>query len=328
MVFGDSSPKKKNKNLRSFHKILLSAAICLQIALPSTAQSERTDTLPAADTITADSIKPIEKASVDSIAPKAPRVPRKSTPVDIDDNKPRETLHFYDKHGNALAEPVRFLAVLDTVTKPKSKPIYPLFNGWTLGANFADAILMATGQKHASFDIWADISLHNWFFPVVEAGIGFADNTPEQGNFTYRTKPSFYAKVGMNYNFMYKIDPAYQVFAGFRVGFSSFKYDIENIKITNGYWDQTQSFSMTGLKASAVYGEVLAGIKVKIVGNFSLGWNARYHMKFKVSSKSSSSPWFIPGYGATSPFSFSLSAIWRFGQQKIDPESLPDKKAP
>ena len=85
---------------------------------------------------------------------------------------------------------------------------------------------------------------------------------------------------------------------------------------------------MTGLKASAVYGEVLAGIKVKIVGNFSLGWNARYHMKFKVSSKSSSSPWFIPGYGATSPFSFSLSAIWRFGQQKIDPESLPDKKAP
>ncbi len=63
---------------------------------------------------------------------------------------------------------------------------------------------------------------------------------------------------------------------------------------------------MTGLKASAVYGEVLAGIKVKIVGNFSLGWNARYHMKFKVSSKSSSSPWFIPGYGATSPFSFSL----------------------
>ena len=99
MVFGDSSPKKKNKNLRSFHKILLSAAICLQIALPSTAQSERTDTLPAADTITADSIKPIEKASVDSIAPKAPRVPRKSTPVDIDDNKPRETLHFYDKHG-------------------------------------------------------------------------------------------------------------------------------------------------------------------------------------------------------------------------------------
>ena len=105
--------------------------------------------------------------------------------------------------------------------------------------------------------------------------------------------------------------------AGFRVGFSSFKYDIENIKITNGYWDQTQSFSMTGLKASAVYGEVLAGIKVKIVGNFSLGWNARYHMKFKVSSKSSSSPWFIPGYGATSPFSFSLSAIWRFGQHLI-----------
>lgn len=260
----------------------------------------------------------------DSIPNLAPRTPRKSTPVDIDDNKPREVLHYYDKHGNALQEPVRFLAVLDTVTKPKSKPLYPLYNGWTLGVNFADAVLMATGQKHAGFDIWADISLHNWFFPVIEAGIGFADNSPEDGNFTYRTKPSFYTKIGINYNFRYKSDPAYQVFAGLRLGYSSFRYDVENVTISDGYWDQTQSISMRGLKASALYGEILAGIKVKIVGSFSLGWNVRYHMKIKVSSKSSSTPWYIPGYGANSPFGFSLSAIWRFGQQKIEPEPIQD----
>lgn len=256
---------------------------------------------------------------VDSVP--ASRQPRKSSPVDIDDNKPREVLHFYDKHGNALAEPVRFLAVLDTVTKPKSKPVYPLYNGWTLGLNFGDAILMATGQKHAGFDVWADVSLHNWFFPVVEAGVGFANSTPQDGNFTYRGKPSFYAKVGMNYNFMYKSDPAYQLFAGIRLGYSSFKYDVDNVTISDGYWNQTESFSMKGLKASALYGEVLAGIKVKIVGNFSLGWNARWHMKFKVNSGSLSTPWYIPGYGAGSPFSFALSAMWRFGQTKIDSEA-------
>ncbi|MDE7116996.1 MAG: hypothetical protein K2O56_11310 [Muribaculaceae bacterium] len=274
----------------------------------------------APDSVAALPTDSVTVSQPDSVTKPAHRTPRKSTPVDIDDDKPREILHFYDKHGNALAEPVRFLAVLDTVTKPKSKPVYPLFNGWTLGVNFGDAIFMAAGQKHGSFDIWADVSLHNWFFPVVEAGVGFADNKPEENNYSYTTRPSFYAKVGMNYNFMYKSDPAYQVFAGFRVGFSSFKYDVDNVTITDGYWDQTQSFSMKGLKASAVYGEILAGIKVKIVGNFSLGWNARWHMKFKVSSKSSSEPWFIPGYGASSPFSFSLSAIWRFGQKRIDPD--------
>lgn len=298
-------------------------AILLFPVLSASAQEIATDTIPSDSTST---ILPIDsvatKMPADSIVTKTPRAPRKSSPVDIDDNKPVETLHFYDKHGNALPEPVRFLAVLDTVTKPKSKPIYPIYNGWTLGVNFADAILMATGQKHASFDVWADVSLHNWFFPVVEAGVGFADNSPKDSNFTYKTKPSFYAKIGMNYNFMYKSDPAYQVFAGFRVGFSSFKYDVDNVSITNGYWNETQTFSMKDLKASALYGEILAGIKVKIVGNFSLGWSARYHMKFKVNSKTSSTPWFIPGYGANSPFSLSLSAIWRFGQNKIDTDAL------
>lgn len=282
-----------------------------------------TDTIPS-DSIPMVSVPavtlPVDSIPVDSVQKPIKRQPRKSTPVDIDDAKPVETLHFYDKHGNALPEPVRFLAVLDTVTKPKSKPLYPLYNGWTLGANFGDLIFMAAGQKHASFDVWADVSLFNWFFPVIEAGVGFANNSPKDGNFSYHTKPSFYAKVGFNYNFMYKSDPAYQVFAGFRVGYSNFKYDVDNITISNGYWDQTEHISLKNLGASALYGEVLAGIKVKIVKNFSLGWTARWHMKFKVNSKSASTPWFIPGYGANSPFSFSLSAIWRFGQEKIEKE--------
>lgn len=286
-----------------------------------------------ADTIAADSISfssdSIATDSItapDSIAAKTEkkaRTPRKATPVDVDDNKPQVVMHYYDKHGNALDEPVRFLAVLDTVTKPKSKPIYPLYNGWSLGANFGEAIFMAAGQKYASFDVWADVSLFNWFFPVVEAGIGFANSTPKESNFTYKTHPSFYAKVGLNYNFMYKSDPAYQLFAGFRVGFSSFKYDVDNVSISNGYWGEDQTFNMRGLKASALYGEALLGIKVKIVGPFSLGWTGRYHFKMKVNSQTTSTPWFIPGYGANSPFAVTVSAIYMFGQKKIEKTDLP-----
>lgn len=261
----------------------------------------------------------ISETRADTVS-KSARPPRKITPVDVDDHKPQITMHYYDKHGNALEEPVRFLAVLDTVTKPKSKPIYPLLNGATVGINFGDAIFMACGQSYGSFDIWADMSLFNWIFPVVEAGVGLANSTPLNNNFTYKTSPSFYSKIGFNYNFMYKSDPAYQLFAGLRVGFSSFKYNVEGVTISDSYWQETETFSMKGLKASAVYGEFLLGLKVKIVGNFSLGWNGRYHMKFKVNSKSSSIPWFIPGYGATSPFSVSVSAIYSFGQKKREAE--------
>ena len=262
---------------------------------------------------------PGDTVKKDSISIKPPT--RRITPVDIDDNKPKNVLHYYDKHGEPLEEPVMFLATLDTVTKAKSKPVYPLYNGMSIGVNFADAVLMIAGQKHASFDIWADVSLHNWFFPVVELGMGYAKTTPENQNFTYKGKPSFYAKAGMNYNFLYKSETDYQAFAGFRLGYSSFSYDLENVSISNGYWDESQTIDILNQKASALYGEVLAGLKVKIYKNFSLGWNIKYHFKLHTSSKSASTPWFIPGYGTSSPLSFSFSAIYSFGQK---PKREPD----
>lgn len=258
------------------------------------------------DSIAGDSI-----AVADSVTEKRPARPNRTvSPVDVDDDKPVVVMHYYDKHGDPLPEPVRFLATLDTVVKPKSSPVYPLYNGVSIGVNFADAILMAAGQKYGSFDVWADVSLHNWFFPILEAGIGFANSTPENNNYSYQTRPSFYTKVGINYNFLYKSNSDYQCFLGLRAGYSNFSYEVKDIFISSDYWGEHQNLTLKGLHGHAFYGEALAGIKVKIVDRFSIGWSIRYHFKFKTISNSLSTPWFIPGYGATSPISFSLSAIY------------------
>lgn len=236
---------------------------------------------------------------------------KKITPVDNDPTKPRQpVLHYYDKHGNPLEEPVLFLADLDTVKSARPGPVYPLLQSVSVGFNFFDAVMMAAGQKHASLDLWASLSLHNWFEPVVELGVGFADNRPEEGNFRYKGKPSFYGKIGMNYNFLYKSSPDYQVHFGLRGGYSSFSYDITDITVNSPYWDQTQSASILGQKAHALYGEVLGGIKVKIWKGVSMGWDFRYRFKFNSSKGSNSDPWFIPGYGTTSAISASFSLIY------------------
>lgn len=270
--------------------------------------------------IPSDSISKMMKDSVVNRS-QSSRPVREITPVDIDDKKPTVVMHYYDKHGNPLNEPVMFLATLDTVTKPKTKPLYPLYNGISAGINFGEAILMAAGQSYASFGVWADVSLHNWFFPVIEAGVGFADSHPKNSNFSYKTRPSFYAKAGINYNFLYKSNPDYQFYIGLRAGFSSFRYDVDNINISSDYWGETQEFNLKNIKAKAIYGEALAGLKVKIVKWFSIGWDIRYHFKFKVYSSSSSRPWFIPGYGANSPIGFSASLIFTLPGKKVIDES-------
>lgn len=235
---------------------------------------------------------------------------KKITPVDVDETRPEQpTLHYFDKHGNPLDEPVLFLADLDTVVNVRPGPKYPLLYSASVGFNFFDGILMLAGQKHASFDLSASLSLHNWFEPVIECGLGFADNQPVDGNYHYKGKPSFYGKVGINYNFMYKSNPDYQIYLGLRGGFSSFKYDVTDITINSDYWGQSNNFSINNQSVTSFFGQVAIGLKVKIWKMFSMGWSLRYGFKFKSPSASNSTPWFIPGYG-TSPLSATFSLIY------------------
>lgn len=234
------------------------------------------------------------------------------TPVESDDEKPRQpTLHYYDKHGDPLDEPVLFLAELDTVTKVKAGPVYPLLYSASVGLNIFDGVMMIAGQKHASIDISGSLSLHNWIEPTIECGLGFANNRPEQGNFHYKNNPSFYAKLGANYNFLYKSNPDYQVFLGLRFGFTHFKYNIDDITISTDYWDQSNHFSLSNQTATSFYGQVLGGIKVKIWRDFSMGWTFRYGFMMKSPKAAESTPWFVPGYG-TGPLSATFSLIYNF----------------
>lgn len=237
---------------------------------------------------------------------------RKVTPVENEDGKPEKPrLHYYDRHGNRLAEPVYVVLEEDTITKPGAGPVYPKLTSASFGLNIMDAVMMLAGQKYSNFDVWANLSIFNWFFPTVELGIGRASRTPADNNYTYKSSPAFYAKLGLDYNFLYKSSPDYNVFLGFRAGFSSFRYGIENITISSGYWGNKDHFSIDGQKSTAFYGEVLAGLKVKIYKSFSLGWTVRYHFRMHVSDGSASSPWFIPGFGArNAPFSATFSLIY------------------
>jgi hypothetical protein len=274
------------------NKIVMILLLCFLAISPIEAQEVADSVSVVSDSIPVQQNEPIRKTSTSSR--------RKITPVDVDDNKPAQPiLHYYDSHGNALKEPVLFLADLDTVQNVSSGPIYPLLNSVSVGLNFFDAIMCLAGQKHSSFDVWADLSLHNWFFPVVEAGVGFASKTPDSGNFTYKGKPSVYVKAGLNYNFLYKSNPDYQGFIGLRGCFSSFSYDVNDVTISNDYWGESNRFDITSQRASAFYGQFLVGIKVKILGNVSMGWTGRYNFKFHVSPGANGDPWFIPGYGTS-----------------------------
>ena len=189
----------------------------------------------------------------------------------------------------------------------KIYPHYPTLTELSLGLNFGDAVFMAFGQKYTSFDISATLNMWNRFQPVVIAGLGRAKDTPEDMNYTYTGKLSTYFKLGANYNFLFKNEPRYQVYAGVRLGYSIFKYDITNVNIDNLYWgEEGVNYEIKNISSNALWGEVLAGIKVGLFSNWSLGWEVKFHGLFNYKKSDNGKPWYIPGYG-------SRNGKWAFG---------------
>ena len=176
-------------------------------------------------------------------------------------------------------------------------PHYPTLTEVSFGLNFADPLMALFGQKYGGVDISATLNMWNRIQPTVEIGLGKANDTPEDMNYTYHSPLAPYFKLGANYNFLFKNEPKYQAFAGFRVGFSSFKYDITDVTVSNPYWNETSTFDLKGEKSHALWGEFVIGLKVHIINNFSLGWTAKYHGIFNEKKNAQSKAWYIPGYG-------------------------------
>ena len=244
------------------------------------------------------------------------------TPVDSDDDAPPQpVLHYYDKHGDRLDKPVLYLAELDTVTKIRPSSPYPLYNGYTVGVNFIDAIMCLTGQRHSSYDINAMVSLHNWFFPVVEVGMGWGNYEDNNGLYRIKAYPSVYAKAGINYNFLYKSNPDYMAYVGLRYGFSSHVWDKTDIRSTNEAGETVWEPDELKQRCVSTYGEIVGGLKVKIAGPFSLGWSVRYRLGLHNSG--GKSPWFVPGYG-TGPLGVNFCAYLTFGTRPPKNSTVED----
>ena len=177
---------------------------------------------------------------------------------------------------------------------------YPLLTDLSVGVNLIEPLFMAFGQTYASVDVNATLNMWNRIQPTLELGLGWAKSTPDDMNFTYHGKPSPYAKVGANYNFLFKNSPDYQALLGIRLGYSNFCYDITDVTYRSSYWDEYINYDIRGERSHALWGEACVGLKVKLFDRLSMGWMIRYHGIFNYGKNANSKPWFIPGYGPRS----------------------------
>ncbi len=234
---------------------------------------------------------------------------------------------FEDEQGNViLVDTISGKEIADTAAAPATsipKMKQPLLFGASVGVDIWDPVMRIFGQKYGLVEFSAELNLHNRYIPVVEVGIGEANSTPENQNFTYKVDPTPYFRIGANYNFLYNSNPDYMVYAGLRFGWSSFTYQINDVRLTDDYWGESALFNLPRQKGSWTYIQVLFGLKVRIVDRVSLGWSIRYKAKLHESAGNDGLPWYIPGFGTrNSPITASFSIFYTIPFRKSHPEPI------
>ncbi len=204
-----------------------------------------------------------------------------------------------DAHGNTvMVDTVTGLEFVDsTLLKAPPKMEYPLLHEVIAGVNVWDPIMRALGQKYGLGDVWAELSMHNRYFPFFAVGLGSINETPVDKNFTFKSPVAPYFKIGGSYNFFYNSNPDYRLQMGLRYGFTTYKWSALDVTVDEGYWGTPSTYSLKDIGNTAGYLEVTFGIKVKIAGNFSAGWTIVYHSILHESKSAYGNPMYIPGYG-------------------------------
>lgn len=266
------------------------------------------------------------------VTPAEPVVP--SRPATIpDDQRDRISngalVHRLDANGNEiLVDTVTGREFVDsTALKSIPKMQYPLLHSVSFGVNIWDAAMRIFGQKYGLGDISATVSLHNRYFPTFEFGLGTAHDTPSGMNFTFRSPVTPYFRLGADYNIFYNNSSDYQLKAGLYYGLSAFKWGLDDITLNDPYWGENTVFNMAERSCFAGWFEIRLGVKVKIAGPVSLGWNFKFHKLLHTSNTGEGKPMIVPGYGKTSQAitgSFSIFYTLELNK-KLTPDVLTEE---
>lgn len=228
--------------------------------------------------------------------------PQKKTPDEAaKPQRPASVVEQHDSQGRVvLVDTISGVEYRDTINMQAPKTIYPKFAAVSVGVNMFDGMARLVGQQYGIGGVWAELSIHNWFKPMVEFGLGSADYTPKNESYRYVSPTAPYFKLGLNYNFLYNSTPDYSVYVGLRYGLSSFSYRVDDVTNREGYWNESVSLTVPSQKALAGYFEFLFGLRVQMWRNFSLGWEVKGHSVLHQGKHSMGDPWYIPGYGTKS----------------------------
>lgn len=182
-----------------------------------------------------------------------------------------------------------------TIDGKESSDSISLYRGIAVSIDAAGAVQRAV-SSYGQYEAALRINLKDRYFPVVEIGIGDADNTDDATSLRFKTSAPYF-KAGCDFNILKNKHDDYRAYVGVRYAFTSFKYDVEGQSVNDPIWGGEAIYAAYDVKGSSHWAELITGVDAKIVGPFRLGWSFRYRSRISQKHGDIGEAWYVPGYG-------------------------------
>lgn len=186
----------------------------------------------------------------------------------------------------------------DTNSKENDTLIYKQKYGVRLGVDIYKPIRSFIDDDYTGFEINGDYRLTKKVYLAGELGTEQRTNTTDYLDVTAKGS---YFKAGFDYNFYQNwLDMENMIYGGFRIGVSSFSQTLSSYTIydTDQYYNApftvTESQEFTGL--SAIWAEVIFGMKVEVINNIYVGVNAQLKGRITEDKPENFANLYIPGF--------------------------------
>ena len=163
--------------------------------------------------------------------------------------------------------------------------------GLRIGVDLIGAGQTFLEENRSEIELSLDVDLYRYFFNLE---LGSIDRTQTSGDLSYQNQ-GFYYRAGIDINFLHKDPDKSALFFGFRYASATFDDQLDT-RITNDFFgDRTKSLSNDNVRAQ--WGELTAGLKVKLWKMIWMGYTARFKFGLTVNNDSDLTPHEVPGYG-------------------------------
>lgn len=190
-----------------------------------------------------------------------------------------------------------------------SIPVYPQRYGLRVGVDLYRLTRNLFDKDYRGVEIVADYRYNKKYY--IAAELGNEKKTVDDDRFNFTTDGSYF-KVGFDYNaFENWLDMENMIYAGMRVGFSSFSHQLNSYKIyqsgdfnndgyNENYYGETEfSTGQKFDKLNASWLEVVGGAKAKIFNNVFLGFSVRINYLISEKEPDNFANLYIPGFNRT-----------------------------